>query len=104
MFASENSEYFGKHFIQTNLIEPKLIFHFPILSVKGMDIISGLALQALISFRNITSLRRIRKKKIKSHHANSSLEWNLEWEDLVQKTIPKSVFSIKQKNVKPKKT
>ena len=84
-------------------IYDQLIFHFPILSVKGMGIISGLILQALISFKNITSLRKIRKKRIKSHHANSSLEWNLEWEDLVQKTIPKSVFSIKQKNVKPYK-
>jgi hypothetical protein len=79
-----------------------LILLFPILSIKGMPIIKGFILQLLLFSKNLFKLK---KQNLISNNYNfkkSKIDWNLDWEDLIDRTSPLCFFSIKKKKLSAK--
>tara|TARA_B100001250_G_scaffold66509_1_gene53006 strand:+ start:29322 stop:31007 length:1686 start_codon:yes stop_codon:yes gene_type:complete len=77
-----------------------LVLLFPIISIKGMPIIKGIILELLLFIKNIFRLNKQKSTIKKSNIKKVEIDWKLDWEDLIEKTSPKSFFTIKKQNLK----
>ena len=77
-----------------------LVLLFPIISIKGMPIIKGIILELLLFIKNIFRLNKQKSTIKKFNIKKVEIDWKLDWEDLIEKTSPKSFFTIKKQNLK----
>lgn len=76
-----------------------LIGLFPIISIKGMPIIKGIILELVLLFKNIFRLKKEKFNNKNYDFEKFDLDWNLDWEDLIEKTSPNSFLLVKKKNI-----
>ena len=81
------------------VIYNELIHQFPILSIKGMDVKSGLLLSAI----NIFNIMKNNNKIETTLCSDRLFDQTDKWSDVVRKTMPESFLEIKKKKTKPYK-
>ena len=100
-----------KHYKPTKLINPtikskiadKIENLFPLIGVNGINVFEALLFVTIFKIKFLKFSKQEPIQKINYNRSNPELQWNLDWDSLVENIVPRVFLSITQKPKKPYK-